>query len=314
MKICIIGPGIMPIPPIGWGAVEILIWDIKTTLESIGYTVLIINTPNRNQIIQQVNTAAPDFIHIMYDEFIDIINMFNCKKIAITSHYGYIEQPHRYDNYYNVIFNAFINQNANIFALSEGIKNIYIKAGISPNKIFVVPNGVRTDLFRYSKECKLKDSSIYLAKIDFRKRQTFFQDIPNLYFVGNISDKNFRSRNYLGEWSKEYLYNNLTDYANLVLLSDGEAHPLVCMEAMISGLGLVISEASTANLDVSKEFIDVIPENKITNIGHIMSVIEKNRCKSISMRDEIKRYAIDSFSYENIINRYYIPSLNKVIQ
>ena len=32
MKISIIGPGIMPIPPIGWGAVEILVWDTKNAL------------------------------------------------------------------------------------------------------------------------------------------------------------------------------------------------------------------------------------------------------------------------------------------
>ena len=35
MKICIVGPGIMPIPPTGWGAVEILIWDYKETLEKL---------------------------------------------------------------------------------------------------------------------------------------------------------------------------------------------------------------------------------------------------------------------------------------
>ena len=37
MKISIIGPGIMPIPPTGWGAVEILIWDSKNDLEKLGY-------------------------------------------------------------------------------------------------------------------------------------------------------------------------------------------------------------------------------------------------------------------------------------
>ena len=32
MKIVLIGPGIMPIPPTGWGAVEILVWDTKLSL------------------------------------------------------------------------------------------------------------------------------------------------------------------------------------------------------------------------------------------------------------------------------------------
>ena len=35
------------------------------------------------------------------------------------------------------------------------------------------------------------------------------------------------------------------------------------MEAFASGLGVVVSEWATANLDLNKEFISVVPENKI---------------------------------------------------
>ena len=44
MKLSIVGPGIMPIPPTGWGAVEILIWDQKLALEKLGHQVNIVNT------------------------------------------------------------------------------------------------------------------------------------------------------------------------------------------------------------------------------------------------------------------------------
>ena len=44
MKIALIGPGIMPIPPPGWGAVEILIWDYYKELTAQGHEVVIINT------------------------------------------------------------------------------------------------------------------------------------------------------------------------------------------------------------------------------------------------------------------------------
>ena len=33
MKICIIGPGFSQIPPVGWGAVEIVIWDTANILK-----------------------------------------------------------------------------------------------------------------------------------------------------------------------------------------------------------------------------------------------------------------------------------------
>ena len=42
MKVSIVGPGIMPIPPTGWGAVEILIWDQKLALEKLGHEVQMI--------------------------------------------------------------------------------------------------------------------------------------------------------------------------------------------------------------------------------------------------------------------------------
>jgi len=310
MKICLVGPGIMPIPPTGWGAVEILIWDYKEILEKLGHEVIIVNTPNKQDIINQCNSHNPDFIHVQYDDFFEICDYFNCKNVAITSHFGYLDQENRYDWHYGRIFHGFLSlKNTKIFALSKSISDKYRKYGFNPSKLSVIPNGVRDDLFRFEKECEFKDRSIYLAKIDVRKRQSHFHNIENLYFAGNIADGSYNRNNYLGEWDKEYLYLNLTKYANLVLLSDGEAHPLVCLEAMSAGLGLVISEWATANLDLNLPFIDVIPESKINDIPYIERIIEENRKKSITMREEIRNYVISNFSWDKIVKEYYIPNI-----
>ena len=312
MKITLIGPGIMPIPPTGWGAVEILIWDTKNALEKLGHEVQIINTKNPRQIIDEINNFRPDFVHVHYDEFIGIYPYIQYPK-AITSHFGYLEQPQMFNGYVN-IFNAFGEIKPNIFCLSEGISRVYqIMLGICPEKLFVTPNGVNSEVFSFTETPEHFDKSIYLAKIDYRKRQYLFQSIDSLWYAGNIADQRFNpNKNYLGEWSKDTLYKNLTQYGNLVLLSDGEAHPLVCMEALACGLGIVVSQFGTANLDISKKFIDVIPEEKINDIGYIESVIVKNREYSISNRKEILEYS-KQFSWENIIQNYYIPNVNKVI-
>jgi hypothetical protein len=117
----------------------------------------------------------------------------------------------------------------------------------------------------------------------------------------------------LGEWSKETLYNQLTDYGNLVLLSDGEAHPLVCMEALAAGLGVVVCEWGKANLDTDKEFITVIPEEKITDIDYVENAIIKNREYSIAHRNEIVEYS-KQFDWKEVLKKYYIPSVEKVIE
>jgi glycosyltransferase involved in cell wall biosynthesis len=303
-----IGLGQNPIPPIGWGAVEILIWDYKQILEKMGHELIIVNTPDKNEIIQICNSENPDFIHLQYDVFWDICESFNCKNVAITSHYGYIDQENRYDPGYTQIFNGFLSfVNTKIFALSPSNAEKYLKSGFDPNRIKVVPNGVREDLFRFSDECEYPDRSIYLAKIEPRKRQSLFHNISNLYFAGRNSDVQYNGNNHLGEWSKDYLYDNLTSYANLVLLSDGEAHPLVCMEAMSAGLGLVISEWAAANLNKDLHFIDVIPEHRIKDITYVERIIRSNREKSIIMREEIRNYVTENFSWEKIIKNHYLP-------
>lgn len=310
MKICIVGPGTMPIPPKGWGAVEILIDDYRKTLIDLGHQVEIVNTRNPNFIVALVNSLNPDFVHVQYDEHVNVIPHLNCKNVAITSHYGYLEQPHRWDPSYRNIFWGFVNTTAKIFCLSPGIRDVYSKAGIPDERLYVVPNGVRTDLFKFEAECKYPDRTLYLAKVDPRKRQSKLQSIDNLYFAGNCVDNEFNTNSprYLGEWDKEKLYNNLTEYANLALLSDGEAHPLVCLEAMSAGLGLVLSECATANLDLNKTFIDVIPESKISDVAFVSKVLEDNRKKSVSQRAQIREYAKE-FDWQNIVSRVYIPSL-----
>ena len=291
MRIAIVGPGIMPIPPTGWGAVEILIWDSKVALEKLGHEVKIVNTQSPTEIIKRINEIRPDFVHIQYDDFIELYPyiQYPC---AITSHFGYLEQPDRWDYYGDRIAKPFGRIKPNVFCLSPGIRDVYRdQLDIPEDRLFVTPNGVNVDQFEFSEEPNYPDRSLYLAKIDYRKRQFMFQGINSLYYAGNNADQRFNSgTNYLGEWSKDELYKNLTDYGNLVLLSDGEAHPLVCLEAFAAGLGVVVSEWAAANLDIRKSFITVIPEDKISDIEYVESEIIRSREYCVYNREEIREY------------------------
>ena len=313
MKITLVGPGIMPIPPVGWGAVEILVWDTKNALEELGHEVQIVNTKDPNQIINEINNFRPDFVHVHYDEFIGVYPHIQYPK-AITSHFGYIERPEMFGGYVNIV-NAFAHYKPNIFCLSEGIKDVYkVITNIPENNLFVIPNGVNAEAFSYTDNPEYGNRSIYLAKIDYRKRQYLFQDIQSLWFAGNIADSRFdTSKNYLGEWNKKTLHKELTQYGNLVLLSDGEAHPLVCMEALAAGLGVVVTEWGKANLDDTKQFITIIPENKVSDIEYVENEIIKNREYSLQHRKDILEYS-KNFEWSNIIKNYYIPSIEKLIE
>ena len=311
MKIVLIGPGIMPIPPTGWGAVEILVWDTKIALEKLGHEVLIINTKNGRQIIDEINTFRPDFVHVYYDEFVPLVPFIQYPN-AITSHFGYLERRQQFNGYVNVA-NEFMRVKPNVFCLSEGIQKVY-NIMFNIDTTYITPNGVNIDEFNFVSDPEFPDRSIYLAKIDYRKRQHLFQSINSLWYAGNIADDRFdKGKNYLGEWSKDRLYNELTEYGNLVLLSDGEAHPLVCMEALAAGLGVVVCQWGKANLDTDKEFITVIEEKHINDIPFIEYEIEKNRKYSVEHRDEIREYS-KKFDWKATIEKHYLPNVKKVIE
>ena len=312
MRISIIGPA-LPIPPKGWGAVESLIWDMKLSLNKLGHEVQIVNVGDPYQIINMINEFRPDFVHINYDDWIGLYPyiQYPC---AVTTHFAYIERPELMGGYRQRVFDQFTNIKPNVFGLSDGINNVYnTLAGIPKDKLYLNPNGVMMENFRFAENPEFPDRSIYLAKVDHRKRQFLFQNIDSLWYAGNIAENRFdQSKNYLGEWQKETLYQNLTDYGNLVLLSDGEAHPLVCMEAFAAGLGVVVSEWATSNLDLDRGFISVIPEDKIEDTSFVEEIIIKNRGYSVEHRQEILDYAKE-FEWCTIIKKHYLPNIEKIV-
>ena len=310
MKLVFVGPGIMPIPPTGWGAVEILIWDYKCIIEKIygnDVHIDIINTPYKQQIIYDVNTLNPDIVHIHYDVFWDIVPYIKCKTVILTSHYGYIESKNWFPGYYP-IFDGFVNSTAHIHCLSNRVYDIYKNAGVVPNRLFTITNGANDELFQFTNTPTFANKSIYLGKIEPRKKQALYQNIQNIDFIGEVHDCAFNANNsnYLGKWSKDDVYNKLSHYGNLVLLSDGEVHPLVVCEALICGLGVVVSEAASANLDLSKSFISVIPDYKLDDLEYITNIVEYNRmiCNKPNMRDTIRTYGLNNFSYNKIVSSY----------
>jgi hypothetical protein len=172
-----------------------------------------------------------------------------------------------------------------------------------------LPNGVNVNSFSFEEECRFPNKSICLGKIDSRKKQSFIQSLNcNVDFAGQntITEFNPLDDCFLGMWNRNEVYKNLTNYSNLILISESELHPLVCLEAMAAGLGLVISESASQNLNLNLPFITIIPQNLISDKIFVSNSILKNReiCSRIN-RNDIREYA-KSFSWENIVRKYIL--------
>jgi len=317
MKIALIGPGIMEIPPPKWGAVEMVIWDNYNILMEAGYQVDIINTPNHQAIVDTVNRNNYDVIHLHYDVFSYLIPYFKAKVKILSSHYPFIEKKEQYpaDGYDKIVNHIINNKDFYIFASSQKDINTFVSYGANEEKTFLCRLGVKHDSYDYNFNA-LYDKTLCFSQIVDRKRQFKIQDINGIDFVGRLDDSKFvNKKTYLGEFDRTILNKEITKYTNFILLSKTEnTTPLVVKEALICGLGLVVTEPVAYELDLSKPFISIIPEDKIDDKQYIANTVNQNKNISMNMRDEIRNYGITKFDIKNILLNEYIPKIKKLME
>lgn len=313
MKIALIGPGIIEIPPQGWGAVESLIWDYATELGELGHEGVIINTPDHEQILNELLEDEFDFIHVHYDVFYFLMDIIQEKcpksKIAISSHYPYIDQKNRhlYDGYDKIYEWLIANNKYYNFCISDKDYTSYLNDGADKSKLIVSKNGAQHRDYFYTSTPNKSDRTLYLGKIEKRKRQSYYQSIDNIDYVGKYCPGTSFDLdiNYLGEWDHQTKLNSVSHYGNMMLLSDGEnGTPLVIKEALICGLGVVISKYASDDLDKSLPFVTIIDDEKWNDISYVSEKLEENRKISLNMREEIREYGIKNFSWKNLVEKY----------
>ena len=321
MKIGLIGPGIMPIPPTGWGAVEILIWDYYNELTKQGHHVNIINKVRSNsseqsnpntkycqELIQEINKGDYDFVHLHYDSLFHILPYLTSKTIGITSHYPYIDQPekHRNDGYSN-IFNFMVQNDKYLnFVLADKDIHFLLANGCNENYVKQLENGVDYESFILKPQGLFQHKTVYLGKVSDRKGQHQYSKLNNIDIIGPGGDGLL---NWKGSWTRDEVTTKLTDYGNMLLLSKGEADPLVIKEAFASGLGVVVNKTSGKNL-IPNDFITIIDDDKMNDLEYIQRAIDINRMKSITMRKQIRDFAKDEYGWSNIMSNYITKILD----
>jgi len=309
----LIGQAFAPvsIPPSGWGAVESIIWDYKTHLEKLGHRVIIFNTNDRRKIIDAINRLRPDVVHLHQHDLADVLDKIRVPVKIFTSHAGYRLNKLDTLRFLKKHIVQYLKDGLFVFVLSPVWRKVFLDCGYNPAEVFVTLNGADHRRFRFRKTPLHENRSIYLGQITANKRQSLYQAIDSIDFigplVGNEVDERFDKtrRNYLGEWTRDTLHGHLSDYANLAILSEWEvAAPLVVLEALVCGLGVVVSTAASANLDTQLPWISVIPDDKITDVAFVESEIARNREISLRHREQIREYGVENFSWEKLIPRY----------
>ena len=305
----------MPIPPDGWGAVEMLIWDYYQVLTELGHEVDIINTPDRKEIVEKIWNGDYDAVHLHYDVFHDILGSLAAPVVIASSHYPFINTPQMWarDNYHPVMRTYSQNKQFHIFASSQKDIDTYVQCGADPSRVFMSHLGVRPEPYAF-REVARYNRTLCFSQITNRKRQYLIQDFDDVDFMGRLESGRFTNdKNYFGQVPRDFLNNEITKYSNFTLLSHVEnTTPLVVKEALICGLGVVVSETVSVELD-DKPFITVIPESEINNEEYLRNALSENRAVSRKCRKEIREYGIQKFGLKNILANEYVKTIETLL-
>lgn len=308
MKFLLVGPGLMSLPPIGWGACEVILYEYYTRLTKLGHEVQFTNTNNINEIINEVNSCDKDtIIEVMYDDYIGHVAQYSNKPILGQYHYGYINRPEKWSGGYFPIYRGILKADG-LLHLSKA--NAAQAKGVGFDGFSrVLRNGCSIEAIKYSSDPS--NETICLSKIESRKGQAKLAEMMNgrmnIDFVGPIADSSFKENKtcrYLGSWSREEVSEKLTDYKTLILLSEGENDSLIVKEALAAGCSLVISEYCIANLDITRPYISVLCENDIADANRVEYELQQSIANNKNYRSDIRAYAEYRFDWNTIMKEY----------
>jgi glycosyltransferase involved in cell wall biosynthesis len=310
MKMALVSSGYNPTPPLS-NSILTLLQEYKYHSEKNGHQVDIFNNHNVHQVIAEINSNDYDFVHLHNGSFVLDFSQTLQQKFCFTSHAGHLLKSHQWDATFQQEFQSYLNA-PGILALSSVSKQLFLDAGYA-GYLSIQANGIDTQ--KINRQERGNGKAICLGWIQPRKQQRLLAETLDgqiyIDFVGPLDDPDFGeglTTKYLGVWSLPQVYQQLTEYSCLILISNGEVAPLVVLEAMAAGLSIVVSESASANLHI-KDFIKVLPDDILTDANprkqqivceSVLELIENNQ----SSRQKIVAYAQDNFDFSHIIKNY----------
>ncbi len=310
MKMALVSSGYIPKPPLS-NSILTLLQAYKYYAEKNGHQVDIFNSPDVHQVIDEINNHNYDFVHLHYGGFVRDFNQTLQQRFCFTSHDGYLLKPDQWSDSFQQEFQAYLEA-PGIMALSPVSKQLFLDAGYT-GCLSMQINGIETT--KISRQKRGNGKAICLGWIQPRKQQRLLAEAVEgklaIDFVGPLDDPDFRegeTTKHLGVWSLPEVYQQLTEYSCLVLISNGEVAPLVVLEALAAGLGVVVSASASANLH-PQSFIKVLPDHILTdgtpqNQQIVCESIEELIKNNPASRSEIVTYAQENFDFSQIIQSY----------
>lgn len=311
-------------PPKSWGACQIVCYELASALSKGGFETLVVAPKTFEPVREAMKTFQPTIVHFQYDDYaigaLFLKDEYPNVRFCATAHFAYMCSPEllmKEDYYFGVTFQNFckaVRAGTECYALSKSAQETYLGLGDGlPSKL--IQNGASTDI-RWLKEAVYPNRAICLARIEPRKAQHRLDGLKNVDYVGPIGDTEYASfvtqdnQQYKGEWTRDQIKEKLTEYGALILLSKAELASLVVLEALMAGLGIIVTAESAANLP-KKPWIRILTQEEADDSKKVQTAISETLVEASlpGVRAEIRTYAETFHSwdvaakvYESVVN------------
>lgn len=312
MKIAFPLPGTVEFPPDGYQPAVQCVWNLKNELEKQGHDVHIILFKKIERLIELLEEGEYDFIHFHIETVFMQLNVirrkFSHTPVAVTSHYPYLNNPRMRKKDGIEPFYQWSIRNNRVYniAVRDSDAALFESEGANQYRQLTMSLGVSRSI-RFDPFPEKKSKTLCLGGIHPNRRQFLLQELPVVDLVGPvIDDMAFkRGKNYLGVWSRKKLESFLTSYGNFIYINTRKkSTPLSIKEALCAGLGVVTTKNCAKELDTDLPFIDIIDDDIIGDMETLYNLLEMNRNISSSMREDIRQYGKENFSWPNVIQDY----------
>lgn len=265
MRLLIVAPGTGPVPPIGRGAIEAVVWEYAERLRARGHAAEISNARPRLLALDLARRAAGreryDWIWTHHDRAVGLAARFAPLFGARHVHTSHRPITGAEDDPYGArLVRKGARADYHLGLTEEGLAAVRRLNGRT--RTALAPNGVDVASHRWSERGM---GAVCVGGVSRRKRQRDVAEAGVVCdFVGPLDRDDEDTRfvaslaTYRGEWSRAELRARLTNYAVLILFSVAEAQPLVVGEAFASGLSVVLSRESARNVDVTLPFVTIV--------------------------------------------------------
>lgn len=320
MKIMLVGAGNIPIPPPSWGGVENVIWQQYNYLTRAGHDVTIFNEKIDSLSVLRAQPWRYDVTHLHFDlgtKFWVPWQRLLGFRFVVTSHYGHAAFPEHWTPKFKKTLRRMLPASHHI-TLSHEIRDMLYANGYQ-GRAWVLPNGIENSAMHFEPAPASKPALV-LGRVQERKKQRFLAEIlknepeVRVDLIGPTDEPEFTGNaanvRYLGPWNRDAVHNDLTQYACMVLISDGEAHAGVILEAMAAGLSIVVSPESAHNLDTSFPWVFVVDRDKPQEI---IAALKQAIAENAQHRSAIRAYCERAFDWR-VIGPRYERILNAIVR